>query len=72
MTRSEYQYARETLGWTHKRMAQVLGVKRRSPYRYAAGETIPEPIARLLRLLVTMRLTTSEKKFNSFVDQLLY
>jgi hypothetical protein len=70
MTTSEYRNARETLGWTHKRMAEVLGLSRRSPYRYAEGYTIPQPAARLLRLLVLMRLTTSEKKFEAFVSQL--
>jgi ribosome-binding protein aMBF1 (putative translation factor) len=70
MTRSEYKDARETLGWTHKQVAHVLGLKRRSVYRYAAGEHIPEPQARLLRLLVLMRLTLSERKFEDIVRQL--
>jgi hypothetical protein len=70
MTRSEYRSARETLGWTHLRMAQVLGLRRRSSYRYAAGDTIPEPAARLLRLLVLLRLTVSGKKFNEIIQQL--
>ena len=70
MTKSEYRSARETLGWTHLRMAQVLGLGRRSPYRYAAGDTIPEPAARLLRLLVVLRLTLSERKFNEIIQQL--
>jgi hypothetical protein len=70
MTTSEYRNARETLGWTHLRMAQVLGLGRRTPYRYAEGATIPEPAARLLRLLVIMRLTTSERKFEQIVSQL--
>jgi hypothetical protein len=51
-------------------MAQVLGLGRRSPYRYAAGDTIPEPAARLLRLLVLIRLTMSERKFEDIVKQL--
>ena len=70
MTRSEYRNARETLGWTHQRMADVLGLARRSPYRYAEGATIPEPSARLLRLLVLLRLTMSEKRFDDIVRQL--
>jgi hypothetical protein len=71
MTKREYRSARETLGWTHLRMAQILGVGQRTPYRYAAGEVdIPEPAARLLRLLVLMRLTLSERKFNDIVKQL--
>ena len=70
MTRSEYRHARETLGWTHKRMSEVLGLGRRTPYRYAEGGTIPEPAARLLRLLVTLRLTTTQRKFDALVSQL--
>ena len=63
--------ARDTLNWTHKRIAQVLGVGRRTPYRYASGDVhIPEPAARLLRLLVLLRLTLSEKKFEDIVKQL--
>jgi predicted transcriptional regulator len=70
MTRSEYRNARETLGWTHEHMAKVLGVARRSPYRYSAGESIPEPAARLVRLLVLLRLTMSERRFDDIVKQL--
>jgi hypothetical protein len=63
--------ARDTLSWTHERVAQVLGVSRRTPYRYQGGEVrIPEPAARLLRLLVLLRLTLSERKFEDIVRQL--
>jgi len=63
--------ARDTLSWTHERVAKVLGVGRRTPYRYASGDVqIPEPAARLLRLLVLLRLTLSEKKFEDIVKQL--
>ena len=70
MTQSEYRNARETLGWTHLRLAEVVGLKKRSVYRYAAGERIPEPQARLIRLLVLMRLTLSRRKFEDIVRQL--
>jgi hypothetical protein len=70
MTGSEYRNAHETLGWTHLQMAQVIGIAKRSPYRYAAGGTIPEPAARLVRLLVLLRLTLSERKFDEIVRQL--
>jgi len=43
----------------------------RTPYRYACGEAgIPEPSARLLRLLVLLRLTLSEHKFDDVMKQL--
>jgi hypothetical protein len=70
MTRSEYNHARETLNWSNEKIAQVIGVSRRSPFRYAAGGTIPKPQAHLLRLLVLMRLTMSERKFEEIVKQL--
>jgi len=45
-------------------------VGRRTPYRYASGDVqIPEPAARLL-LLVLLRLTLSERKFEDIVKQL--
>ena len=62
--------ARDTLNWTHKRIAQVLGVGRRTPYRYASGDVhIPEPAARLLRLLVIMRLTFTKSSFEEIVKR---
>jgi len=71
MSPREYNASRDTLRWTHLRLAHVLGVARRTAYRYASGETsIPEPAARLLRLLVLMRLTLSEKKFEDIIKQL--
>jgi hypothetical protein len=43
----------------------------RTPYRYASGDVnIPEPSARLLRLLVLLRLTTSDRAFEDIVKQL--
>src|SRR6516162_6720542 len=34
--------------WTHERVAKVLGVGRRTPYRYASGDVqIPEPSSTL-------------------------
>lgn len=67
---NEYTAARDVLRWTHEELAKVLGVGERTPYRYAAGDTIPEPQRRLLRLLVLLRLTLSARKFEEVVDQL--
>jgi hypothetical protein len=61
--------ARDTLSWTHERVAKVLGVGRRTPYRYASGD-VPEPAARLLRLLVLLRLTFNTDRFEAIVSQL--
>ena len=71
MKPKEYKAVREALDWTHLRVAKTLGVSRRVPYRYQNGEVdIPEPAARLLRLLVLLRYTMSERKFNDIVNQL--
>ena len=67
---NEYTAARTELAWTHKKIAQVLGVGRRTSYRYANGEPIPEPQRRLLRLLVLARFTLSERKFEEIIKQL--
>jgi transcriptional regulator with XRE-family HTH domain len=71
MTPHEYEAAREALGWTHAQLADIIGVSRRTRYRYQGGEVdIPEPAARLLRLLVTLHLTTSGRKFEQLVAEL--
>ena len=62
MTPAQYRAARAALGWTHAKIAEVIGVHTRTALRYQAGKTdIPEPAARLLRLLVLLRLTVSTR-----------
>ena len=71
MTDNEYQAARAALGCTHVRIAETIGVSVRTSFRYANGDAkIPEPTARLLRLLVLLRLTVSTLKFNELVSEL--
>jgi len=71
MTRGEYRAARETLNWTHEHVAEVLGVGRSTVYRYASGTIgVPEPAARLLRLLVLLRLTLPLRKFEDILKHL--
>jgi len=71
MTRKEYQRARDALGWTHQQMADILGVSRRTPYRYQGGDVeVPEPSARLIRLLVAMRKRLPERKFEEVIGVL--
>ena len=67
---NEYNIARKTLRWSHEKIGNTIGVAPRSPYRYASGEPIPEPQRRLLRLLVLLRLTMNETKFEEIVNQL--
>jgi len=69
MKPKEYSAAREALGWTHAKVAETLGLGWRTPYRYASGDVqIPEPAARLLRLLVALRLTTNADRFRKLVE----
>jgi transcriptional regulator with XRE-family HTH domain len=71
MKPAQYKAAREALGWTHAKLAETIGVSERTPFRYAAGEVeVPEPAARLLRLLVLLRLTVSARKFDELVAEL--
>jgi len=58
-------------GRERHRAARRIAGSDRTPYRYACGEAgIPEPAARLLRLLVLLRLTLSEPRFDDVMKQL--
>jgi transcriptional regulator with XRE-family HTH domain len=71
MKPKQYKAAREALGWTHERVADVIGVNVRTPYRYQTGDVeVPEPAARLLRLLVLLRLTQTRRKFNEMIEEI--
>jgi transcriptional regulator with XRE-family HTH domain len=71
MTPAEYDAARTSLGWTHADIAEALGVSRRVPYRYASGQVeVPEPTARLLRLLVLLQLTSGARKFQTLMEEI--
>ena len=62
--------------WLRVKVQKGIAARRidgsgRTPYRYAYGEVaIPEHAVRLLRLLVLLRLTLSERKFEDIVKQL--
>jgi transcriptional regulator with XRE-family HTH domain len=71
MKASQYRAVREELGWSNAQLAKAIGLSRRAPYRYENGEIkVPEPTARLLRLLVMLRLSSGERKFNDIVERL--
>jgi transcriptional regulator with XRE-family HTH domain len=71
MTPSQYMAARNALGWTHEKLAETIGVDLTTVYRYQRGEVEPgEPAARLVRLLVRLRLTFPRKKFEELVEEL--
>jgi hypothetical protein len=71
LTPQEYQSARLTLDWTHQRLANTIGISRRTCQRYVLGRAIPEPTARLIRLLVYLRLTVDASKFEAIIKELL-
>lgn len=57
MTREEYLAAIKQLGFSQIRAGRELGVSPRHAQRLASGETpIPQPVAKLLRLLVAARV----------------
>jgi DNA-binding transcriptional regulator YiaG len=71
MRPSQYKAAREALGWTHEKIAETLGVNLTTVYHYQRGDVVPgEPAARLLRLLVRLRLTIPRRKFDELVEEL--
>jgi transcriptional regulator with XRE-family HTH domain len=68
---AQYKAARDALGWTHAKVAEIIGVDESTVYRYQRGEVeIPGPAARLLRALVWLRLTESTRKFDQLVKEL--
>lgn len=61
MSPTQYRKAIERLGVSHSKAAKLLGVSLRTAKGYAAGEhAIPEPTAKLLRLMVRLELTPEE------------
>lgn len=67
----EYKAVKEALGWSHERLGNAIGVTERTPYRYASGDVeIQEPTARLMRLLVLLKMTMSQRKFDEVLQQL--
>lgn len=63
MTKNQYNQACEAVGLaTQGQQAECLGVSLRSAHGYANGGTIPEPVARLLRLMVRLKLTAKDVK----------
>ena len=71
MTPAQYRAVRDELGWSNAQVAKTIGVSKRMPFRYENGETVvPGPAARLLRLLVMLRLTAGSQKFNEIVERM--
>lgn len=61
MTPTQYKAAIKALGLSQERAGDWLGIGRRTSQGYALGEyPVPEPTAKLLRLVVRLGLRPSE------------
>lgn len=62
MTGEQYKKAIERLGLTQAAAADFLQVSLRTSAAYAAGDPIPEGVAKLLRLMVKLELEPKDVK----------
>lgn len=62
MTPKQYREALERLGLSQGAAAEWLDISIRSSHGYANGEPIPEPIAKLLRLCVRLKIKPEDVK----------
>jgi hypothetical protein len=61
MTPTQYKAAIKTLGLSQERAGDWLGIGRRTSQGYALGEyPVPEPVAKLLRLMVKLGLSPDD------------
>ena len=57
MTPTQYKAAIKALGLSQERAGDWLGIGRRTSQGYALGEyPVPEPVAKLLRLMIRLKL----------------
>lgn len=63
MTATQYRAAIEKLGLSQRGAGFFLGVDERTSRRWAAGDApIPESVAKLLRLMVRLKLSPEDVK----------
>lgn len=62
MTANQYRTALEKMGLSQEAAAEFLGIGLRTSHGYANGAPIPEPIAKLLRLMVRLELNPKDVK----------
>jgi hypothetical protein len=61
MTPTQYRTAIRALGLSQERAGLWLGIGKRTSQGYALGEyPVPEPIAKLLRLIVKLKLNPED------------
>ena len=56
MTDQQYRTALQRLGLTQERAANFLDISLRTSHGYANGAPVPEAIAKLLRLMIRLKL----------------
>ena len=59
MTASQFRAALGRLSLTQQGAAKLLGLSIRSVHGYANGAPVPEPVARLLRLMIQREIEQS-------------
>jgi hypothetical protein len=63
MTPTQYKTAIARLGLSQERAGDWLGISRRASQSYALGEyPVPEPVAKLLQLMVKLGLKPEDVK----------
>ena len=62
MTANQYRAALSALGLSQAGAADFLGIGIRTSHGYANGEPIPEPTAKLFRLMVRLNLSPEDVK----------
>lgn len=61
MTPTQYKAAIKALGLSQERVGDWLGIGRRTSQGYALGEyPVPEPVAKLLRLMIKLGLSPDD------------
>lgn len=62
MTQKQYLAALEKLGLSQLAAGRWLGVSPRTAQNYASGGNVPEPVAKLLRLVIRLKLSPDDVK----------
>jgi hypothetical protein len=63
VTSAQYKAAIKALGLSQERAGDWLGIGRRTSQGYALGEyPVPEPVAKLLRLCIRLKLEPEDVK----------
>ena len=61
MTPTQYREAIKALGLSQERAGDWLGIGKRTSQNYALGESrIPEPVAKLLRIMIELKLNPDD------------